>query len=118
MNSSRILFFLFFASYSFFVSAHSQKYADEFRLFKNNLNNKTMFDKDAHPNLKEMQRDIEIYKELSFFQRALQYVCFLFHSVIITPINMPELHGYIDGVCKKNDIQTKVFGSKKIIYTG
>jgi Zn-dependent protease with chaperone function len=88
------------------VATQTQSYVQEYKAFKNDPANKTMFHKDSQHNLKDLQRDIEIYKELSFLQRAIRFVCFFFDSVVVTSTNMPKLHAYIDGACKKNDITT------------
>lgn len=108
MNHMRNLFFILLASFSLTVQSSTPQtlsYVEEYRAFKNDESNKTMFHKDAHPGLKELQRDIEIYKELSSLQRMIRFFCFFFDSVIVTAQNMPKLHSYIDGVCKKNEME-------------
>lgn len=100
--------FQFFVSIFFTINFSiqcSNTYSNEYRAFKNSDAYKTMFHKDAHQKLKQMQRDIEVYKELSTSQRMIRFFCFFFESVIVTKNNMPQLFEYIDDICKKNDIE-------------
>lgn len=93
------------------ASVHCQEqkagiYLEEYRAFKNNPDTKTMFDREAHSGLQNIQRDLEVYKELSLGNRIHRLFRYLLDVVIVTPENMPQLYAYIDSVCKQQNFET------------
>ncbi|MFI5333329.1 MAG: M48 family metallopeptidase [Candidatus Babeliales bacterium] len=84
--------------------SRNSKYQQEFEAFKNNPEYKPIFDEDAPRALRNIHQNIEIYKRLSFVQRFARSLMLLQDVVIVTAEGMPKLHGYIETICKKNDI--------------
>jgi len=81
-------------------------YYSELEAFKNAPETKLMFDEDAHPMLGEIERDIITCKNLTYFQRFVRLLFLALDVVIVTPETMPFLYEYVDGICKKAEIQT------------
>lgn len=74
MNFSKFLLSsLFIVSFPLFAHEYGVYYK-ELKELKKNPATKELFDKDAHPVLSEIQRDIEIFKNLTYFPRLLNKV--------------------------------------------
>lgn len=87
------------------ATASSFTYRDEFHAFQNNPTYKTMFEEDANALLKDIQRDVQNFKELSFLQRFLRSALFSAGDVVVvTPQTMPKMCEYVNNVCKAQNI--------------
>lgn len=81
-------------------------YREEFKAFQTNPHYKVVFDKDANGSLKSIQADVEIYKDLSYFQRLIRFAFSGLEIVIVKPETMPKLYSFIDTICKDQGIET------------
>jgi Zn-dependent protease with chaperone function len=118
MNKKSIFFVGIFAIHALGLVGASDKpygrYYAELKAFKKSLGTEIMFDNYAHPALAAIQRDITIYKNLTFFQRFVRNSFLACDVVIVTPETMPLLYGYVNDICKKANIKTPtVFISRK-----
>lgn len=110
MNTLRNIFLL--TAVMCFTSTHSQEtatfaYRQELKAFENNPRYRAIFDEDAHRDLKDIQADVENYKDLSLPQRIVRFGIFLgFEVVAITPETMPTLYAFVDTICKEQRIET------------
>lgn len=81
-------------------------YRQEFKAFETNPHYRAIFDEDAHVGLKDIQADVENYKQLSFLQRCVRFAFLGLEVVVVTPETMPMLYGFIDTICKEQRIKT------------
>lgn len=89
-------------------------YYNELKAYKKDAKTRAIFDRNAHPVLSGIQQDIDIYKELSLFQRFVRSLPLLFDVIIVTPETLPTLHNYAHNLCTENDIQTPtIFVTRK-----
>lgn len=100
----------FAVTYFGILSAQVQKtyiWRQELNDLRNRPSFKLIFDKEAHPILREIRRDIENYAELTLFQRFVRSTFIEgLNCVVVTPKTMPTAHAYIDELCKKSGIKT------------
>lgn len=82
----------------------SSSYYKEWKAFKYSPAFKTTFDNESP--VCTIQRDIEIFKQLSLMQRLVRFVFLRLDVVIATPQTMPTLYKYVDTLCKKNGVET------------
>jgi Zn-dependent protease with chaperone function len=105
----KIMLLTIMALFSIPLSAGNKKasiYRDELKAFKKSADSELMFSEDANQSLVHIQRSIEISKELGFFSKLARFMFMGLDPVIVKPSTMPQLYGYIDGVCKKSNIAT------------
>jgi Zn-dependent protease with chaperone function len=96
------------------VAGNHGVYYSELKAFKKDPATKEMFDKDAHSGLASIQCDIITHKNLTFFQRFVRSFFFMFDVIVATPETLPTLHQYVDGLCKKAQIETPtIFVTRK-----
>jgi hypothetical protein len=88
------------------VATNTGLYYAELQTLKESPEAKIMFDEDAHETLASIQRDIITCKNLTSFQRFVRMFFQMCDVVLVTPETMPLLHGYVEDLCKKADIQT------------
>ena len=62
-------------------------YYQEFKTFENSPEYQRMLTNEGDASLQSIQKDIGIFKELSFLQRLVRFFCFSFDVVIVTPAN-------------------------------
>lgn len=100
------------------MSAESTfNYRQEFESFKNSPRYEAIFNEDAPAILSDLQANIEIYKELSWFQRFVRSAFFALEPVVINAKTMPTLHAYIDTMCKSQGIATPtIFVTRDITW--
>ncbi|HMK33006.1 MAG TPA: M48 family metallopeptidase, partial [Nitrosopumilaceae archaeon] len=90
------------------------RYYAELIALKNAPDAKIMFDEDSHEGLATIQRDINISKNLTPFQRFVRSAFIALDVVVVTPDTMPLLYSYVDGICQEANIATPtVFISRK-----
>ena len=91
------------------VASYAQdtcEYKQELNAFETNPRYKDIFDEEIHSSLQSIQTDIETYKQISFFQRAIRFMFFTLDVVVVTPVTMPRLYSFIDAICKDKGIET------------
>ena len=91
------------------ISAHDTKdncYLDELKILKKSPEHELVFNEDADPGLVNIQKSLEICKDLSFLGRLARFMFMLLDPVIVTATTMPKLHAYVDDLCKKAGIAT------------
>lgn len=103
-------------------------YRQEFKALTQNDKYKLVFDTDASFVLRDLKKDIKLYKNISLENRV--GLAITPDVVLITPDAMPKLYRYIDGLCKKFGIDTpaifismnkgmfNAFAAKILWYTG
>src|SRR5579871_6783746 len=106
MNFLKVLSGLLIASHCMVSAGNHGVYYNELKAFKKAPATKEMFDEWADSGLAKIQRDIITYKNLTFFQRAVRSLFFMFDVVVATPETLPRLYEYVDGICKKAQIET------------
>lgn len=107
MKQLRTLGLVFFSLLSLVSYAESTyEYKQEFETFKNSPRYEAIFNENAPQVLSNLQTSIEIDKELSYFQRFVRSVFFLFQPVVITAKTMPKLYAYADTLCERQHITT------------
>lgn len=107
MNLCRVVFSSLLITSHFAVSADNHGvYYNELKAFKKDAATKEIFDKDAHPGLAMIQRDVTTYKNLTAFQRFVRGAFLGLDVIVITPETLPKLYEYVDGICKKANIAT------------
>jgi len=84
----------------------SHVYKQELEALKSSPQYKMILDEEANSALKGIQRDIENYTHLTYFQRFVRRAFMGLDVFVVTPKNMPKLYAYIDGMCKAHDIKT------------
>lgn len=84
----------------------THRYRNEFKVFTKSSHCRDIFDKEFPDVLRQIQRDVENFKELSEFQRLARFMFFALDVVVITPATMPGLYEYIDSMCQRNNIKT------------
>lgn len=96
---------------SFFSSTYlaaqmqiSNAYCQELETFEKNSEYTAVFDKNSNPSLKSIQRDVGIYKELSYAQRLIRFAFMGFEVVIVNQSTMPKMYGFIEKVCNDHNI--------------
>jgi len=115
MKFARILLVGLLVVSSFISSTSNQgAYYGELKAFKKAPSTKELFDKDAHPELIAIQRDIATYKVLTPMQRLAQFILLSFDVIVATPDNFPLLYACVDTICQKgNVIMPVVFVTRK-----
>ncbi len=111
MRDFIIMKFLRIASLLLFASAclaHEETYLyrQELEAFKNNPEYRIIFDEDANPLLKSINRNVENCKELSILQRFVRSAFLALGAVVVTPQTMPKLYAYVDDMCKQHNLPT------------
>lgn len=104
MNSIRALLFTSLTSVS--ILSAENIYQKELKAFETSEKYKVVFSEDAPLGLPSINRDIENYKALTPVQRMLRFIFFFFQPIVVNAQTMPVLYDYIDGLCKKNNIET------------
>lgn len=104
MNSIRALLFTGLICVSM-VSAENI-YQEELKAFETSEKYKVVFSEDAPLGLPSINRDIQNYKALTPVQRMLRFIFFFFQPIVVNTETMPVLYNYVDGLCKKNSIET------------
>lgn len=108
MKNLRTMFLLAFVISCSSVISHGDSmftYREEFKAFETNPRYRAIFDEDAHSSVKDIQADVENYKELSLFQRMVRFVFFGLEVVVATSETMPKLHGFVEAICKDQAIK-------------
>jgi Zn-dependent protease with chaperone function len=95
-------------------------YYDELKALKKREDKKDIFDKSSQQNLARIQANLDICKELSFFQRLLRCLELYRDVVIVTSDTMPQLYAYVDEICKEESIATPTIfvTRKKVVARG
>ena len=89
------------------IYAHEPKtYWQEWQSLEISEKYKIIFDEDAPVGLHSVRRDIENFKQLTFFQRLVRFAFLSLDTLVITPELMPQLYSYVDSLCKQNDLTT------------
>lgn len=86
-------------------SVPTYTYQEELKKFKESPEYTLIFDEDANQIARDINRDIENFKELPLLSR-LARIFILTDSVVVTPATMPMLYDYIDWTCKEAGIDT------------
>ena len=81
-------------------------YMQEFTAFKHSPAYERMFAPLVNESVKDLQKDLDIFKQLSLSQRMIRFMFMVYDIVIVTPQTMPSLYSFIDTLCKKNGIAT------------
>ncbi len=84
------------------------KYWQEFKQFKENPSYNLVFDRDAVTAVKAIAKDLQNAKQVGFLSRFMRPVISMVDGVVVTAETMPMLYGYIDTLCKNNNIATPV----------
>lgn len=115
MKFARILLVgLLVVSHAVSSTSNHGAYYGELKAFKKSPSTKELFDKDAHPELIAIQRDIATYKVLTPMQRLAQFILLSFDVVVVTPDSFPLLYACVDTICQKgNVIMPVVFVTRK-----
>lgn len=82
------------------------QYKEELENFKKLPEYEIIFNEDADPLLRALNRDIENYKELTLLQRIARFEILALDTIVVTADTMPKLYAYIDGMCKEIGIKT------------
>lgn len=105
MKLSTIVFSgLLISSHLIISTSNHGVYYNELKALKKAPETKALFDEEAHGGLSAIQRDITIYKELTFFQRWVRSDFLGLDVIIVTPATMPRLYAYVETVCQKAEI--------------
>ncbi len=80
-------------------------YKQEYKALKEG-SYKFIFDKYVNGSLKDIQRDIHNYGELSYGERWHRTLFLAIGGLVITSETMPKLYGYVDTMCKEQKIKT------------
>jgi Zn-dependent protease with chaperone function len=104
VNFFKFLLLSVFVASSLLSANYYGTYYQEFKALKSNQATKELFDKDAHAILSTIQRDIDIFKNLTFFQRFIRNVFLNLDVIIVTPQILPKLYAYVERVCQKANI--------------
>lgn len=83
-------------------------YRQEFKDFKQSELHSKMFDKDIPKGVRKLYKQIENYKEVSYWSRLVRAVFFALDVIVVTRANFPNTYTFIDTLCKKSDIKTPV----------
>lgn len=81
-------------------------YMQEFKAFKHSPEYERMFAAGANSDVQNIQKDVDIFKALTFSQRLLRFAFMAYDIVLVTPQAMPRLYNFIDTLCKQNSIET------------
>lgn len=99
--------FLFAAGYALTAQENNKQYLQELKTFKTSAAYKTIFDHHYSFNsIRQLQRDIHNYQQLSFIHRLLTFVFFNMNVVIATPDTMPKLCTFVESICKSQKMKT------------
>lgn len=99
------------------VDGNHGRYYAELQALKEAPETKMMFDEDTLDSLGNIQSNIMSCKKLTVFQQLIRYVFFAGDVFLVTPETMPEFHEYVEGVCKKAniDVPTIFITRKKLV---
>ncbi len=82
----------------------SQTYLEELDNLKDS--HSTIFNEDVPFSVRDLQRDIHNYKQLTYWQRLARFMFLGLNVVVVTPETMPKLYSFVDGLCKANNMAT------------
>lgn len=87
------------------TQAHTYIYRQELEECMHSPKYKAIFNKDMPESIKCLQRNIEIYKKVGFWERLIKCVFISLDVMLVTPESLPKLYAYIEGICKQEDMK-------------
>ena len=79
-------------------------YYQELQTFKENPEFQAIFDEEAPDLACHIHRDIQNFKELSYWQRLSRFLFLSEDVVAVTPSTMPKLYAYVESTCNKQGL--------------
>ena len=104
LRNSLVPVLMFCSSFSLAAQQQEFIYRQELKDFKNIPQYKTVFNEDSNIVLRAVNRDVEIYKQLTPLERLARFVFLALNVVVVTPETMPKLYSYVNDLCLTHDV--------------